>query len=170
MKEQIAERVLPLLLADKLAVFDEEFAHIANVEDFAVLTGDTWVGELEYLNYGSDNRSTIPVRMVVREPSNRSIRYGFLYPGEEDKNASDRIRISRDGRQINGYAVTGRYRDQKGNLIIVTQGQGRDDNRPADIRLTYEIGERSFVNRKDVGFEGGEFVNRNEYRLSRSGR
>jgi hypothetical protein len=94
--------------------------------------------------------------------------YGFLYPGEEDKNASDRIGISRDGRKLNGFAITRRYRGGRGQLVIVTEGQGRDDNRLADIRLTYEIGETVFVTRKDVRFEDGELINRNEYRLSRS--
>lgn len=139
----------------------------ASIADFAMLEGGSWSGKLEYLNYGSDQRSTIPVRMVVREPSGRTVRYGFLYPGEEDKNATDRIRISRDGRQVNGFAITGRYRSDAGNLTIVTEGKGRDDNRPADIRLTYEIGAKSFVTTKDVRFDGGEYVNRNEYRLTR---
>jgi C-terminal processing protease CtpA/Prc len=140
----------------------------ASVSDFETLVGDTWSGELEYLNYGSDQRSTIPVRMIVREPSGRAVPYGFLYPGEEDKNASDRIGISRDGRKLNGFAITRRYRGGRGQLVIVTEGQGRDDNRLADIRLTYEIGETVFVTRKDVRFEDGELINRNEYRLSRS--
>jgi len=139
----------------------------ASVADFEILEGDTWSGDLEYLNYGSEERSTIPVKMVVREASGRSIRYGFLYPGEEDKNASDRIRISRNGRLVNGLAITGRYRGDAGNLVIVTEGKGRDDNQPADIRLTYEIGETRFINRKDVRFDGGEYINRNEYRLTR---
>ncbi|MEO1220566.1 MAG: S41 family peptidase [Pseudomonadota bacterium] len=140
----------------------------ASISDFEILVGDTWSGELQYLNFGSDKRSTIPVRMVVREPTGMAVPYGFLYPGEEDKNASDHIRISRDGRKLNGFIITRRYTDDDGRLVIVTEGQGRDDNRPADIRLTYEIGEKTFVTRKDVRFESGQFINRNEYRMSRS--
>lgn len=140
---------------------------LASVADFAGLEGDDWAGELSYLNYGREDRSTIPVRMMVREASGRSVRYGIAYPGEEDKNASERIRLSRDGRQINGFAITRRYRDEEGNLVLVTQGKGRDDNRPAAVRLTYAIGERAFQITKDVRFEGGEFFNRNVYRLAR---
>lgn len=139
----------------------------ASSSDFAILVGENWEGDLEYLNYGSDARSTIPVRMVVEEPSGRSVPYAFLYPGEEDKNASDRIRVSRDGTRINGYEITRRYRNEDGHLVLITQGRGRDDNRAADIRLTYQFDEDTFVNRKDVRFEGGEFINRNEYRLTR---
>ena len=140
---------------------------IANASDFAVLEGENWSGQLEYLNYGREDRSTIPVRMVVREAKGGSIRYGFIYPGEEHKNARERFRISTDGTRINGYRVTDRYTNEDGALVIVTEGQGRDDNRPADLRFTYVIAENSFTNRKDVRFEGGEYFNRNEYRLKR---
>ncbi len=139
----------------------------ASASDFALLEGEDWSGELEYLNYGREDRSTIPVRMVVREAKNGSIPYGFLYPGEEHKNAREKFRISKGGTQINGQRVTERYINGDGALVIVTEGQGRDDNRAADIRFTYIIGENSFINRKDVRFEEGEYFNRNEYRLTR---
>jgi len=139
----------------------------ASISDFAPLIGEDWSGELEYLNYGSDERSTIPVRMIARELKNRSMAYGFLYPGEEHKNARDKLRVSRDGTKLNGMTITRRYLDQDGALVFVTEGKGRDDNRPADIRLTYVISANAFTNRKDVRFDGGEWINRNEYRLSR---
>ncbi len=142
-------------------------AALASVDDFAVLAGDTWSGALEYLNYGSEERSTIPVRMTAREPQGRTMRYGFAYPGEEDKNANDRLRVSRDGAQINGYAITQRFSDQVRGLVLVTQGSGRDDNRAADIRLTYDIGAERFVITKDVRFAGGDWINRNAYTLTR---
>lgn len=138
-----------------------------SIEDFASLEGDTWTGELEYLNYGSDERSIIPVRMVAREPDRRSLSYGFLYPGESHKNAADRLRISRDGRKLNGHTLISRAMGEDGSLILVTEGQGRDDNRPATIRFTYEIKPDRFVVRKDVRFAEGTYINRNEYRLSR---
>lgn len=139
----------------------------ASLSDFAVLEGEDWSGQLEYLNYGREDRSAIPVRMVVRPADDSSIPYGFIYPGEEHKNARDKLRISNDGGQINGYEVIDRFRDAEGALVIVTEGQGRDDNRPADLRFTYIISENSFTNRKDVRFEGGEYFNRNEYRVER---
>lgn len=139
----------------------------ASIADFAPLVGEDWVGQLEYLNYGREDRSTIPVRMMARAPNGRKMGYGFIYPGEEDKNASDELRLSRDGTRLNGMEIVERKTDAAGRLVLVTQSEGRDDNRPADIRLTYSIAPQSFTVRKDVRFEGGEFFNRNEYRLSR---
>jgi len=60
-----------------------------------------------------------------------------------------------------------RFRDEDGALVLVTQIRASDANEPADVRLTYTIAPRSFSVRKDVRFEGGEFFNRNEYRLTR---
>lgn len=139
----------------------------ASIADFAPIEGEGWVGELEYLNYGREDRSVIPVRMVARAPTNNAMAYGFIYPGEESKNARDRLKISRDGTRINGMKLTARYVDDDGALVLVTEAKGRDDNRPADIRVTYVIAEDSFTTRKDVRFGGGEFFNRNEYRLTR---
>ncbi len=139
----------------------------ANIADFAPIEGEDWTGELEYLNYGREDRSIIPVRMVARAPTRHTMAYGFIYPGEESKNARDRLKISRDGTRINGMKLTARYVDHGGALVLVTQAKGRDDNRPADIRVTYVIAKDSFVTRKDVRFDDGEFFNRNEYRLTR---
>ncbi len=139
----------------------------ASLADFAPLVGDDWSGELEYLNYGRQDRSTIPVRMVVNEPSENRVPYGFIYPGEEDKNALDAIELSADGARLNGMEITRRYVDDGGALVIVTQGAGSDDGRDADIRVTYAIAPAAFTVSKDVRFEGAAFFNRNAYRLTR---
>lgn len=139
----------------------------ATIADFAALEGENWKGQLDYLNYGSDDRSTIPVRMVAEAPQGRMMPYGFLYPGEEEKNANDAVRISRDGSRLNGMAIIERKYDATGALVLVALTEGRDDNRPADIRLTYSIAPNSFTVRKDVRFADGEYFNRNEYRLTR---
>ena len=161
------ETAIGLAEADQSELAPVAEAELANADDFAVLAGDDWTGVLDYLNYGTDDRSTIPVRMIAREPQGRSMRYGFAYPGEEDKNANDRIRVSRDGRQINGYTIVQRFTDQTRGLVFVTEGSGRDDNQPADIRLTYEIAADRVVISKDVRFANGEWINRNSYRLTR---
>jgi len=142
-------------------------APLASITDFSTMLGKEWSGELEYLNYGSAERSTIPVRMVARDMGKRSLRYGVIYPGETHKNARNSLRISRDGTQINGNTITQRSTNAEGSLVLVTQGKGRDDNRAADVRMTYELGANRFSIRKDVRFEGSEFINRNVYRLTR---
>ncbi len=156
-------------LASEAAPSDQtrDEAPLASITDFSVMLGEEWSGELEYLNYGSTERSTIPVRMVARDMGERSLRYGIIYPGETHMNARDTLRISRDGTQINGNSITQRSTSADSALILITEGKGRDDNRAADVRITYEIDANRFSIRKDVRFEGAEFINRNEYRLTR---
>lgn len=139
----------------------------ASLADFEPLVGADWSGDLEYLNYGREDRSKIPVRMVLEKPYGNGIAYGFKYPGEEDKNASDTIGLSADGTQIDGMKIIERSVDDKGRLVLVAEGEGEDDGRRAMIRFTYEIAENRFVVRKDVRFEGGDFFNRNIYNLAR---
>ena len=43
-----------------------------------VAIGEDWTGELEYLNYGREDRSIIPVRMVARAPTRHTMAYAFL--------------------------------------------------------------------------------------------
>ena len=139
----------------------------ATIADFAPLAGDGWSGELEYLNYGREDRSTIPVRMVAQAPDGQSMAYAFLYPGEEEKNADDAMVVSPDGSSVNGLVVTGRSVEDDGTVMITTQGRASDDGQPADIKVTYRIAPKAFSVAKDVRFGGGEFFNRNEYRLTR---
>ncbi|WP_209349473.1 S41 family peptidase [Pontixanthobacter sp. CEM42] len=140
---------------------------LASITDFTPMLGEVWSGELEYLNYGSTERSTISVQMIARDMGKRSLSYGVIYPGETHMNAREKLRISRDGRQIDGNTITQRNVAADGVLTLVTEGNGRDDNRPADIRMTYKIGADYFSIRKDVRFAGAEYINRNEYRLTR---
>jgi len=166
-RDPALEAAIALAAEDQTVAATHSEASVASIDDFAVLVGDGWNGTLDYLNYGSDERSTIPVRMTAREPQGRSMRYGVVYPGEEDANANERLRVSRDGTQIGGFPVVERFSDPARGLVLVTQGSGRDDNRSADIRLTYEIAGDRFVMSKDVRFAGGDWLNRNSYSLTR---
>ncbi|RGP40789.1 hypothetical protein BPTFM16_01079 [Altererythrobacter insulae] len=165
-KDPALEAALMLARSDARDIQEEPSQLNVSASDFADLEGDDWIGQLDYLNYGSDQRSQIPVKMIVEAPQKRRVPYGFIYPGEENKNANDTIRISKDGTRIDGMDVVSRsFVD--GVLVIVAEGTARDDNRPAEIRVTYTVAANRFSVRKDVRFAGGNFINRNEYLLTR---
>ena len=143
-------------------------AIIISAEDFAPLIGDDWEGALTYLNYGSDKRSTIPVKMIIAAANGGSISYAIQYPGEEDANIDGVIEISENGSTINGHPVTSRRSLPDGGVEIVTEAQDRDDNRPADIQTIYTITETLFKMRKAIRFEReADWIERNEYILKR---
>ena len=141
---------------------------IISAGDFAPLIGDDWEGALTYLNYGSDKRSTIPVRLAVQSFSGNLVPYAIQYPGEEGANADGKFEISSDGSQLDGQAVISRRALPDGSVEIITQSRGQDDNQSADIQTIYTISSRLFKMRKMVRFDGAEvWIERNEYILKR---
>lgn len=147
---------------------DAGTAPVSSPEDFLVLAGGGWKGHLSYLDYSNGSLSQIPVEIHVDEPNGRTLGYSIQYPGETQHNSRERIKFSRDGRRIDGNLITDRAQDDNGNLILVTTFQGEDDNRRADIRVTYTIGSKAFTISKEVRFEGdSDFFLRNQYSLAR---
>lgn len=140
----------------------------ASMDDFRILEGKAWGGSLSYLNYGSNDRAKIPVKVAITIFDDQTLQYAVRYPGEEQYNAIEKLVISRDGTRINGNTLTARVLESDDTLVLTTQAVGRDDNRPADIQMVYFISENAFRMRKNVRFDQSEkFFNRNEYSFSR---
>jgi len=138
------------------------------IDDFRRLEGDNWEGSLSYLNYGSDNRSTIPVKAAIKVLGKKALQYAIQYPGEEQYNAKERLKLSSDGTRIDGFIITSREQTADGMLILTTEGTGRDDNRPAEVQLIYTVAADRFSIRKNVRFKSSEaYLNRNEYSFRR---
>lgn len=139
-----------------------------SANDFMPLIGDDWEGALTYLNYGSDKRSTIPVRLTVLPFAGNLVPYAIQYPGEEDANVDDSFTISNDGSKVDGQSVISRQASPDGTVEIITQVRGQDDNRSADIKTIYSISDRLFKMRKMVRFDGqDDWIERNEFILKR---
>lgn len=140
----------------------------ASLDDFKILVGDNWSGSLNYLNYGSDKRSTIPANLEINLKGERKIKYKIIFPKEPNSNSSDTISISKDGSKLDGQIITDRSIDEDGSLVLTAQSRDYDDNQEADIRTTYTISEREFRMKKDVKFDNDEdFLNRNEFVFTR---
>ena len=139
----------------------------ASANDFRVLEGNEWTGELEYLNFGRDDRSSIPVGLKVVVLNDSEIEYAIKYPGEEQHNAVETLTLSDDNSMIDGSRIASRE-TVNGDLILITVGAGTDDGQDVTVRTTYEIAEARFHMRKDVRRgENETFFNRNEYRFTR---
>ena len=147
---------------------DAQAGPMASAEDFRVVVGGGWNGHLSYLDYSSEALSKIPVEIQIDEPNGRALDYSIKYPGETQYNSREKITLSRDGRRLNGSLIIARKRNDNGDLILVTTDQGTDDNRRADIRVTYVIGSNAFSISKEIRFEGeSDYFLRNQYSLSR---
>jgi hypothetical protein len=136
--------------------------------DFKPLIG-SWSGTLTYINYSDGTPFSMPVelRIVQIEETNKFTFY-FSFPDEPQANSEETVSISKGGTMLNGEPVKSKRLLEDGNLEIVTQSMGTDDEQPATIRQTYVIGANVFVTRKDVLFEDQEeWLNRNEFNFKR---
>lgn len=154
------------LLASEMQSPAEEM--LVSSADFAILAGDSWSGSLSYLDYSSNTEQRIPVEIRFDNPGSHKVVYHIKYPGEAQYNATEKLKWSRNGRKLDGEAIVNRSHDAEGTTILVTQFEGEDDNRPAEIRMTYSLNESVLAISKEVRFEEeADFFRRNAYELVR---
>lgn len=136
-------------------------------DDLSVLQG-AWTGSLTYVDYGSGKPYTMPANLVAEQGNNV---YQFVlqisYPNEPHANSKEKIRISKDGSQLNKTDITSTQVLPNGLLQIITEYSGKDNNQDAFIRNTYILGAKDFILRKHVKFQNEEWLMRNEYKFTR---
>lgn len=136
--------------------------------DFSILAGAGWSGSLSYRDYSSNKEQEIPVEVQFDEPRSRKVVYRIKYPGESKYNAIESLKWSRDGRKLNGKMIVSREQAPSGTTVLVTQFDGEDDDRPAEIRMTYSLNPNALSISKFVRFEGqADFLRRNAYDVVR---
>ena len=139
-------------------------------DNLQILTGAQWSGTLTYRDYRSNKEVSIPANLTVRPNGEDkwSWVFEYKYPDEPKADSAEIVRLSKDGRSINGEVVVERTSLPDSTVSFVTEKKGEDNNRNASIRFTYSINSRSFSIRKEVRYEGEtQFFARNEYRWKR---
>lgn len=136
--------------------------------DLTMLDGAPWTGSLSYLDYSSGESEQIPVTIQFDKPGKKKVIYRIKYPGESQYNSREKLRISKDGRKLNGEPVVSRSVLEDGTIVVVTEYRDKDDGQQADIRMTYSLHASRLEIRKEVRFDSdGEYFERNAYRLTR---
>lgn len=137
-------------------------------DDLKLIFGD-WTGTLTYMDYTSNEPYTMPANLVVKEGKNENELLLFItYPNEPKANSKDKIRISKDGTQLNKIEVKSKQRSSNGQIEITTEYMGKDNNKKALIKNIYVLGQNQFIIRKEVKFVNSEdWLVRNEYNYSR---
>lgn len=138
-----------------------------STQDFIAIEGE-WVGTLTYTDYSSGMPTVIAANASVTSISENRIDYTVSYPDEPWEDSESTMIISKDGRLLDGHVVSERVVTEDETLIVRTQFRGEDDDRPADIRLTYGLTETNFYIRKDVRFDDSDsYLRRNIYEFTR---
>lgn len=139
---------------------------VIQASDLASVSGE-WQGQLTYLDYSSDEPRTIPVELTVRLKKNKLV-LSSRFPGEPGANSREKIKISRNGRRLDGALVKSREVLPTGDLRLVTAHQSRDHKQQASIRTTYILGNSRFIIRKEVRYTNAEtWFMRNQYEFAR---
>ena len=135
-------------------------------DDLQILTGTQWSGTLTYLDYRSKKKVSIPAKLNVRANGEDkwSWVFEYEYPDEPQANGREIVRLSEDGRSLNGEAVLERISLPDNTLRFVTEKKGDDNNRRATIRFTYSLNAQRFSIKKEVRYEDeDQFFERNGF-------
>jgi hypothetical protein len=137
-------------------------------DDLKTLLGE-WAGTLTYTDYGTNKPFTMPANLIVSQGKNNyQLILNINYPKEPNANSKDKIKISKDGSQLNKLDIKSKVVLPNGLIQITTQYSGKDNEKKALIKNIYFIGTSDFIIRKEVKFENSEdWLIRNEYKYSR---
>ena len=137
-------------------------------EDIEIILGD-WTGSLTYIDYSSNEPYTMPADVNVKQDINKNkLTLHFKYPNEPKANSKGQISISKKGDKINKEIVVSKRELSNERLEIITEYNGKDNKKKAQIRNKYILGSKEFVIRKEVKFENSnEWIMRNEYSFER---
>ncbi len=135
--------------------------------DLDILLGESWKGNLEYLDYGSNEKVSIPVEISVNKENGSEYMMQFRYNNEPQANSTEKIKIREQGAFLNDEEVISRTRESE-KLIIKTIANGEDNGKTGKFYFTYELSPNQFMISKKVVYDGEEdgFI-RNEFILSR---
>ncbi len=137
----------------------------------ATLLSGSWKGSLTYLDYNSGKPYTMPANTIISMITGTdNLLVEMIYPDEPKANNKDTLFIAAGRTMIDEAIIVEKKVLPNGSLLIVAERKGKDGNnyKNAIIRKTYTIGKTSFINRKDVQFEGTNvWIKRHEYSYTR---
>lgn len=136
---------------------------IAMTDDFDVLAGGRWTGKLTYLDYSSNETTTIRTTLKVEpvKPGKPVWRFYHVYPDEPQANHTNKVRIASNGRRINNETVISRVRIADGSIeLVTTRSIGK-----MRFRYTYRIAEDVYSVRKEEATKEAPYtyIERNTY-------
>jgi len=133
-------------------------------QDIELLLGE-WTGTLTYIDYSSGEPYTMPADVIVEKGKTANqlvLRNSF--PNEPKANNKDKLKLSKNGDELNGNKVTSRMILPSGELQIKTEYIGKDNRKKATIQNVITIGAKRFVRTKNVQFENSEeWLKRSEF-------
>ena len=146
------------------------FAQSVSERELKVLEGATWTGELTYLDYRSNTKTSIKSNVTISpKPDSANMwTFAYVYPDEPKANSSSDVSLSSDGKIFNGQKVVETKKLTDGTTTIVTAKEGDDNGKKALFRYTYTFDAKKFTILKEVQYMGETaWFERNTYSWAR---
>ncbi|MFM8392817.1 MAG: hypothetical protein ACKOB4_02700 [Acidobacteriota bacterium] len=159
-------KTIIIALSTLLLLALQDQAPVMRSADLFSLTGPRWTGTLTYLDYSTSRKVSIPSTLLVTpvEGQHLSFTFDYQYPDEPHARSTSTLSLSGDGREFAGARIIERRGSANSPLILVMEKNGRDNDREALIRHTYQIETGRLSIRKEVRYSGTtQFLLRNEY-------
>ncbi len=146
---------------------------------YAGLAGE-WTGQLEYRDYTSNERVTLPTWLEVKDtPDGRSLELRYTYDDGPAKVVTETATVTIDAAKgqytvtsedhssrvyrIEGVAAPGR----SGRMQFALAGKGTENDKPVDVRIKITIEGNLYRFEKETRVAGQEFAFRDGYVMTR---
>jgi hypothetical protein len=139
----------------------------------------SWIGTLEYQDYSSDRRVTLPTKLTVTAAAANVLTFEYTYDEGKGRfvTSSNRITIapapptyrvqSADGSYDTTFAIEGLSSIGDDGGTVVMTGRGRENDRDVELRTVVTITPSALTMRRDSRLPGDEWRFRNQYSLTR---
>lgn len=143
----------------------------------AALVG-SWIGTLEYRDYSSDRRVTLPVTLSVSGAGN-DLKFEYTYDEGKGRFVTSRDRVtievapptyrvqSADGQYDQTFDTQGLSAITDNGGTVALTGPGRENDKDVELRTTMNITPTTLVMRRDSRRPGDDWQFRNQYSLHR---
>ncbi len=135
-----------------------------------------WIGQLQYLNYG-DDKSIVTIPCSLKTDFINGKIKSFIEFDELDKKgkkmtSKTKFQLSKNGKHFmvdrEKWEVTS-IENTAQKIKIIAQKKGKDNNRSADLKITWTLEKGKSISwKKDVRYDGTDiFFNRNNFSFSK---
>ncbi|MEP7087646.1 MAG: hypothetical protein ABI884_10100 [Gemmatimonadota bacterium] len=146
----------------------------ANPPDLNVAFVGDWTGQLEYRDYTSNDRTFLPTWLRIAESADhRSLVFSYVYDDGPTKTVREHVTFALDQAarkatitdldettskpktSVSTYDVSGLDEFRKtGRGVLVLTGDGEDNGKPAEVRITMTLRRNLYTAKKDVRARG----------------
>lgn len=157
-------------------------AGLLQAHPFSAALAGSWTGTLEYRDYRSDRRVTLPTTLAVAAGAGNELTFSYVYddgPGKTVR-STDRVTIdaaarsyriqNADGTYDAIFAASGLGEFGPASRTVVLTGKGDENGVVVDLRTTITVDDTSLTMRRESRRAGEDWLFRNEYRLTREAR